>query len=338
MHSESQIRSEVDFDLEGKHSGYLRLPHSVHHSAYGWIPIPVISVKNGNGPVVLLMGGNHGDEYEGQIALSQLARTLEPTEINGQLIILPMSNYPAANAGLRTSPIDQGNLNRSFPGDPFGTPTEMMAHYIESVLLARSDFLLDIHSGGSSLLYRPTLLMTRSADSEQQQRNLDLLSSFGFLYAVLFEAAPTGNYSSSAAQRQNVISITAEIAGAGTVDVAALKQLERGLGRYLNHIGVTTSEHKTTEAVDHDTLFYEVRSDDLYICSYHRGLFEPAVEIGDEVSKGQIAGWIHHPDTPLKPPHIIYFDVDATVICKRAMAMAERGDCLYELATPTQFP
>ena len=61
----SRISSEIPFDQEGKHVGFLRLPHSIHRSAYGWIPIPVASIKNGKGPIVLLMAGNHGDEYEG---------------------------------------------------------------------------------------------------------------------------------------------------------------------------------------------------------------------------------------------------------------------------------
>jgi len=44
----------------------ISLPSPRRFSAYGWIPIPVVCIKNGDGPRVLLMGGNHGDEYEGQ--------------------------------------------------------------------------------------------------------------------------------------------------------------------------------------------------------------------------------------------------------------------------------
>jgi predicted deacylase len=61
----TRIHAEVDFDSDGKHAGFLRIPHSVHRSAYGWLPMPVVSVKSGGGPRVLLMSGNHGDEYDG---------------------------------------------------------------------------------------------------------------------------------------------------------------------------------------------------------------------------------------------------------------------------------
>ena len=59
--STSRISSEIDFDRDGKQIGFLRLPHSVHRSAYGWIPIPIACIRNGDGPRVLLMAGNHGD-------------------------------------------------------------------------------------------------------------------------------------------------------------------------------------------------------------------------------------------------------------------------------------
>jgi len=124
----SRLSPEIDLDRDGKQTGFLRLPYSVHRSAYGWIPIPIASIGNGKGPRILLMAGNHGDEYEGQVALGRLIRTLEPAEIHGRIIILPSANFPAAMAGSRTSPLDGGNLNRLFPGDPSGGPTAQIAY------------------------------------------------------------------------------------------------------------------------------------------------------------------------------------------------------------------
>ena len=89
----------------------------------------------------------------GQIALAKLIRTLEPEQITGRVIILPAANLPAAMAGTRVSPIDGGNLNREFPGNPEGTVTSRIAHYIESVLLPMCDGFHDLHSGGASLQY-----------------------------------------------------------------------------------------------------------------------------------------------------------------------------------------
>ncbi len=107
----SRLIPEVDFDAEGKQTGFVRLFHSVHTSAYGFIPIPIVVIKNGAGPTALFVSGNHGDEYEGQVALANLAKALDPSQIKGRVIILPMANFPAAMAGRRTSPLEQNPIN-----------------------------------------------------------------------------------------------------------------------------------------------------------------------------------------------------------------------------------
>jgi len=145
--SRSRLTAEIDFDRDGKQHGFIRLPYSVYRSAYGWIPIPVACIKNGDGPRVLLMAGNHGDEYEGQVALGKLIRSLEAEKVHGRIIILPSANFPAAMAGMRTSPLDEGNLNRSFPGDPYGGPTAQIADYIESSRSARTESCRIIRRG-----------------------------------------------------------------------------------------------------------------------------------------------------------------------------------------------
>ena len=331
--SPSPIFNEVDLDAPGKQHGYLRLPHSVHRSAYGWIPIPITSVKNGDGPVVLLMAGNHGDEYEGQIALANFARSVQAEDIHGQIIILPMANFPAAKAGQRTSPLDQGNLNRSFPGNPQGSPTQMIAHFIESELLSRSDYLIDMHSGGSSLIYIPSVLLTIDPDSDQHQANLAMVRSLGFPQCLLFKADERGCYSSSAARRKNCVGITIEAAGGGSVNPEALTLLEYGLMQYLGHIGIITQV--STESVSNaknETQFFVVNDQNGYCFCYHQGLFQPLVGLGDTVYKDQTVALIHHPDSPGVKPDEIVSPSSGQIVSMRMPAQAERGDCLYEIA------
>ena len=74
----SPISPTVDFDKDGVQHGFLRLPYSRDDSAWGSVMIPIAVIRNGQGPTALLTGGNHGDEYEGPLALFDLARTLEP--------------------------------------------------------------------------------------------------------------------------------------------------------------------------------------------------------------------------------------------------------------------
>ena len=165
----SRLSADIDLMAEGKATGFVRVPHSVHRSAYGWIPIPIVRIKNGDGPDVLMQAGNHGDEWEGQIGLGNLIRSLQPKDIKGRLVILPSANFQAAMAGQRTSPIDDGNLNRTFPGNADGTITEQIAHFIEHVLLPTFDYSFDFHSGGSSLAYIPSALAPRHTDPEDRK-------------------------------------------------------------------------------------------------------------------------------------------------------------------------
>src|SRR5438105_4973179 len=145
------ITTSLEFDKPGKSQGFLQAPYS--HNLGGWanVLIPITIISRGKGPTVLAMGGNHGDEYQGQIAIMKLARELTPEMVSGRLILIPSLNFPAARAGTRLSPLDGQNLNRAFPGQPEGAVTSQIAHYLTTVLFPLADVVIDIHSGGRSM-------------------------------------------------------------------------------------------------------------------------------------------------------------------------------------------
>lgn len=327
----TRIDSEIDFTLEGKHCGYLRIPHSVHRSAYGWLPMPVASIRHGEGPVVLLMAGNHGDEYEGQVLLSNIIRTIDPEEIAGQLIILPMANYPAAMAGRRTSPIDDGNLNRTFPGNADGSPTKMIAHYIEEVLMPRCAVMIDLHSGGSSLFYVPAVQVQLEADGTLSAQTRELAEAFAAPHTQVYSQGVEDRMSEGAARRKGLTYFTTELAGGGMVSPSALEIAERGLSRVLNKVG--TLRNAPPDANDPPkTRFVEVAGDEHYCYSQEAGLFEPLVDLGDTVTIDQPAARIHFPESPCREPAVAHFKGDGIVVCKRVPGRTERGDCLFHLA------
>lgn len=324
----TRIDSEIDLSKDGKQFGFLRIPHSVHRSAYGWLPMPIACIKNGNGPNVLLLGGNHGDEYEGQVALTKLAQSLEPAQMRGRIIILPMANYPAAQAGRRTSPIDGGNLNRTFPGDADGTPTEMIAHLIEEVLAPECDLLIDIHSGGSSLVYIPSLIADLNSDGTLSPKLREYAKAFGAPITLVQLPATADRMSSGAALRKGADYLTTELAGMGTVTPEALRIGEQGLARVLYAAGCFLEQ---TQPPAPPTRFLELKGDEHYVYGTEVGLFEPLVELGDEVVKGKPAAAIHFPETPWREAVTEIFKGDGVVVCKRVPGRVERGDCLFHL-------
>ncbi|CAH0199425.1 succinylglutamate desuccinylase/aspartoacylase family protein [Roseomonas sp. CECT 9278] len=330
----SRLIPEVDFGKDGKQTGFIRLFHSTHDSAYGFLPIPIVVVKNGEGPTALFTSGNHGDEYEGQVALTNLIKWLTPEKIRGRVIMMPMANYPAALAGRRVSPIDDLNMNRIFPGDPDGTVTRQIAHYIDSELIPLAELVIDLHSGGSSLNYIPTALAKQSADPALYQKQLAALRAFGAPYTYIQGGAQGqgGDQTlGSGADRRGRISLGTELGGAGAVNASGLAIAERGLRNLLAHLGILGGEHHVEPPAP--TRFLDVRGPEMYVYAPENGVFEPLVELGDTVTPGTPAARIHIPETPWLPPVEIAFRAAGIVMCKRIPARTKRGDCLFHLAS-----
>jgi uncharacterized protein len=332
MSGATRIRCFVDFERDGKQVGHLQLPHSSNTSAYGWIGIPICVIKNGTGPTLYLGAGNHGDEYEGQITLVRLIRALDPGRIQGRLIILPAANLPAALAGQRCSPIDDGNLNRSFPGDPDGRPTAAIAHFIERVLFPLCDAAVDLHSGGKTLDYLPSALVRRrGADDPLLAAKLAALKAFRAPIGYLVSDAREDRTLTAAADRAGILGLGTELGGAGTVTLKTLAVAQAGVRNMLAHLGLMAAEPGSAQG--DESRLMQVGGPEYYVHAPCRGLFEPAFELGDEVAAGQVAGYVHFVDDPARDAVEVRFAGAGTVICKRPILQVERGDCLAHLAT-----
>ncbi len=117
----SRVRNPIDFDKSGRQAGYLQAPISRNGGGWSTIEIPIVSVKNGSGPTILFTGGIHGDEYEGQIAISRLAATLDPSRVQGRVIMIPAFHLPAVLTDTRLRPVDNLDMNRCFTGRAQGS-------------------------------------------------------------------------------------------------------------------------------------------------------------------------------------------------------------------------
>lgn len=333
--------TEIDFERDGKQVGRVNLPYSVTRSAYGVIPIPLAVIKNGAGPTVFLMAGNHGDEYEGQIALGNLIRDLEPESVAGRVIILPSANLPAARAGLRVSPLDDANLNRVFPADPTHGPTHEIANYIEHHLMPMADIFVDLHSGGGSLDYVPFVSASLTGNAEQDRKAYALLRAFGGPYGQIWNAADTGattggsRTAGGAALRNGAIEVGGEFGGGAVVNPDHLHLVERGVRNLLAQAGVMPGA--TVEETGPMRLM-EANGTELFSLAPDYGVFVPAAVLGDEVSKGDRVGTIHNLEHPERAPIEVTFRASGLLICLRAIGRVEPGDCLGHLAVDSDEP
>lgn len=282
------ISSTVDFTRDGVQHGFLKLPYSRDDSAWGAVMIPITVVKHGAGPTALLTGGNHGDEYEGPVALCKLAQQLRAEAISGRVIIVPFMNTPAFHAGTRTSPIDQGNLNRSFPGKPDGTVTQKIADYFRRTLLPLADVVLDIHSGGRTLDFLPFAACHVLPDKAQQARCEAGMRAFAAPYAMRMLELDAQAMYDTAAEAQGKVFVTTELGGGGTSTARSIALAERGVRNLLVHAGILQGEVTPAESI-----MLDMPDDDCFIASEHDGLLEMCRDLGEQVRQGEVIARIH---------------------------------------------
>lgn len=340
MSAPSRIGTSLEFGSKGKRWGRLSVPYSQHLSAYGHIPIPIAVIVGRPGPTVLLSGGVHGDEYEGQIELANLVASIDPAEVTGRLIVLPSANLPAALAHSRTSPIDQGNLARLFPGERDGTITRMIAHYIETELMPLADRSLDLHAGGSSLDYLPCTLARVPEPNALEETRANLMA-FGAPYACVSQTGRRRDGTVSpaddrtllaAAVRRGIPAMAVELGGQGTATPATLSLTRRGLTNMLAHWGVLPRSHfKQVPSIVAD-----IRPEH-HIFAPRRGVFAPLFTLGEHIEADSVVGHIHDLEQPEDAPRPVVAQAGGVVICRRVSAQVEPGDCLFQLCEPVEL-
>lgn len=333
--TKSLITASVDYNRTGFQSGSLLLPFSHDRSGYGHIPIPISVLKRGDGPTVLLTGGNHGDEFEGPVALMKLIRRLPDLEIAGRVIVIPGLNFPALLNGSRTSPIDGGNLNRMFPGKRNGSLTELIAHYVDTVLIPMADFVFDIHAGGLSTNYLPTLLAYPPIDAERRKVYRNIVEAFGAPRVMIADMLGEDRTFGAAVERQGTLFLCGEFGGHATCGIEGTRIVEQGLDRLLKVVGVLKGDCAPSPRIASRLL--QVLGAQHYVFAPIGGIFEPLFSLGNEVEKGQLAGRIYDPRHPCAAPVDVHFEGRGLAICIRTLARVEPGDCLGHLAQDTDW-
>lgn len=325
----SLIQTTVDFDRPGFQAGTLRVPYSHDRSAYGHIPIPIAVLKGASGPTVLLTGGNHGDEFEGPLALMKLLQALPNQSIRGRLIVIPALNFPAFLKGTRTSPIDGCNLNRIFPGKRNGSVSEMIAHYMDSELFPLSDIVVDLHAGGASFNHMPMVLSALPADKRRHDEYIRLIDAFGAPHTMLMDLLGEDRTYGAAVERHGKLFVCGEFGGFGTCSVDGLTIVEQGLARLLHAAGVTDAP---SVPASRGTRLVRVDGARHYLFAPEHGVFEPMFKLGDHVQTGQPAGQLFDPYAPWQPPRLLRFESDGMVVCIRSFTGVAPGDCIALLA------
>lgn len=327
------VLTSMDWEAEGKQHGYLSVPYSSDESAWGAVRVPITLIRNGTGPSVLFTGGNHGDEYEGPIALKKIANQLDAENFRGSAVIIPALNPPAVHAGTRVSPIDGVNMNRSFPGKRTGSVTKMICHYVSTRLLPEVDAVVDIHSGGKTLRFVPFSAMHYLEDAEQFERTRAMMKAFGAPISLVIEELDTEGMLDGVVEDTGKPFIFTELGGGGTATPETVGIAERGIINVLRHFDIYHGEPLLVEKEPvAETRMMATPDGKSYTISDETGLFEMLVNLGDSVEEGQLLARIHSIEKTEVPPSLYYAHRSGTVVGRHYPGLARPGDCLAVIA------
>jgi predicted deacylase len=246
------------------------------------VSIPLILVRGAEeGKTLVVMAGIHGDEYEGVRAILELCDELDPRAMRGDVLAVPAANPPALWAGTRTSPLDECNMARLFPGDEKGSPSEVIAFHLGQSIIARGDFFLDLHSAGVKLL------MPSMVGYDAQDENSRAVAVAFAAPVIWGHPTVSAGRSISFAHSRGIPWLYTEARGAGRIAPDDLRMFKRGARNLLVYLGILS------EAKEHFPLQHRLYGDgdtDGSLIAEESGFFVPGVELLDSVNKGDDLG------------------------------------------------
>jgi predicted deacylase len=270
-------------------------------TATGMIPVPAgsdagtnipVAVVHGArpGPVLALVAGAHGTEYASIVALVKTIPLLDPTQISGTVIIVPLVNLASFEQKVaHLNPVDGKSMNRFYPGNRDGTQTERASYAMTKQVVEQCDHLIDLHGGDLDESLRPYSYWTVTGNPAQDQTSREMALAFGLDTIIVSADRPKdpaqSRYLENTASTRGKPSLTAEAGHAGTVETDDVNALVNGclnVMRYLRMIpGVPAF-------VENPVWVERIAG----ITSDQTGMFFPRAKRGTYVEKGMLVGYV----------------------------------------------
>ena len=238
------------------------------------------------GPHLLITGGVHGDEYEGPAASTEFFSALDPTRLNGTVTVLPVVNVAAWQARRRRTPVDDGDLNRAFPGDPAGSPTCQLAAAVFNTFVPPADAVIDLHSGGTAIMHLPMVGVPGDDD-----RARGVLAAFDHRFYHWRMPDVAGVFSNEA-HRAGKIAVGVEWGGGGLLDPEGVTALVAALARSIAGLGLGDGGF-APPVIEGPSPLPPLAGD--YQSSPVAGIWTATVKLGTHIKAGEILGRLHDP-------------------------------------------
>lgn len=251
--------------------------------------IPVIVVHGARpGKVLAIVSGAHGTEYASIIAVEKLIGRIDPTELSGTVILVPLVNRASFEQKVvHVNPVDGKSMNRFYPGRPDGSQTERASYLITTEVVERSDHLIDLHGGDLDESLRPYSYWSPTGREEQDRVSREMVLAFGLDHIIVSTDRPkdpaASRYLENTATTRGKPSITAEAGHAGTVEPQDVEALVGGCLSVMRYLKMLPG---APDVVENPVWIDSV----LTVKSTEAGLFYPRVKRGEYVAKGMAIG------------------------------------------------
>jgi len=268
-----------------KATGYLEVPAGVDAGT----SIPVVVVRGSKpGPVLALVAGSHGTEYASEIALEKLIEQLDPSQVSGTVIILPLINVQSfLQKAPHLNPVDGKNMNRFYPGKADGTQTERASFLITRQVIERCDYLIDYHGGDLDENLRPYSYWPKTGNEKQDAVTREMALAFGLDYIIVAGDRPkdanASRYLDNTANTRGKPAIAVEAGYSGTVQPQDVQVLVSGTLNVMRYLKMLPG---SAPMVEHPVWIGKVDS----ISSEQTGIFYPLVAPGTYVEQGMKVG------------------------------------------------
>jgi uncharacterized protein len=270
-----------------KATGFLEVPTGVDAATN----IPVIVVNGAKpGPVLALVSGAHGTEYASIIALEKLIPALNPAELSGTVVILPLVNIPSFEQKVpHVNPVDNKSMNRFYPGKADGTQTERASFLITKEVVDRCDYLIDYHGGDLDESLRPYSYWAPTGKEKQDRTSKEMVLAFGLDHIIIWRDRPTDisatRYLDNTATVRGKPSIVVEAGHAGTVETDDVALLVNGTLGTMRALKMIPGE---PHAIENPVWLEKI----IDVTSDLEGIFYPLVKRGTYVQEGMKLGYV----------------------------------------------
>ena len=253
--------------------------------------IHVIVVRGAKpGPVLAIVSGAYGTEYASIIAVEKLAERLDPKELTGTVILLPLLNMASFQKKVpHLNPVDNKNMNRFYPGKPDGTQTERALYAMTREVVEKSDHLIDLHGGDIDESLRPYTYWAPVGKPQQDATSRGMAMAFGLDTIIISRDRPTdpaaSRYLETTASLRGKPSSTAEAGYAGRVETDDVEKLITGCLGVMRYLKMLPG---APPMVEHPVWIERIDT----VTSEQTGIFYPLVERGAYVAQGAKLGYV----------------------------------------------